>query len=68
MHIQRLANAWNTYLNTRTEPMQRDGVPRHRVTERKWDKLQGYVHKVTERKVSREDTKEGVHKWSRKVQ
>jgi hypothetical protein len=33
--------------------MQRQGVPRHR---------------VTERKVTREDTKEGVHKQSRKLQ
>jgi hypothetical protein len=40
-------------IRTRTEPMQRQGVPRHR---------------VTERKVAGEDTKEGVHKWSRKVQ
>jgi hypothetical protein len=33
--------------------MQREGVPRHR---------------VTERKVAREDTKEGVHKRSRQLQ
>jgi hypothetical protein len=40
-------------VRTRTEPMQRQGVPRHR---------------VTERKVAREDTKEGIHKRSRKLQ
>jgi hypothetical protein len=43
----------NLAVKTRTEPMQREGVPRHR---------------VTERKVAREDTKERVHKRSRKVQ
>jgi hypothetical protein len=43
----------NLAIRTRTELMQRQGVPRHR---------------VTERKVAREDTKERVHKRSRKLQ
>jgi hypothetical protein len=43
----------NLAVKTRTEPMQRDAVSRHR---------------MIDRKVSREDTTEGVHKWSRNVQ
>jgi hypothetical protein len=43
----------NLAVKPRTEPMQWEGVPRHR---------------VTERKVAREDTKDEVHKRSRKLE
>jgi hypothetical protein len=43
----------NLTIRTRTEPMQLQGVSRHR---------------VSERRVAREDTEEGVHKPSRKLQ
>jgi hypothetical protein len=51
--MQRRPSDADLAIGTRTEPMQRQGVPKHR---------------VTERKVAREDTKEGVHKRSRKLQ
>jgi hypothetical protein len=51
--MRRFPSDANLAIRTRTEPEQRQGVPRHR---------------VTKRKVAREDTKEGVHNRSRKLQ
>jgi hypothetical protein len=52
-NMRRWPSDANLAIRTRTEPVQRQGVPRHR---------------VTERKVAQEETKEGVHKLSRKLQ